>query len=118
MMFGAISAVKGDVYVSLQYLAFGFGDGPSFPSELTTRALTWLIVQRLPRIEPAGTPRPTPSPAPPSAARQLAERIRAAEYTPDVVDATVELLARSGSGPTRTRRRPSPSCPSRASHRP
>ena len=93
-MFGAFSAVKGDVYVSLQYVAFG---GPPRPPELSARALTWLIITRLPEGR-ATTPSPEPSAMIMTAAQELVGRIRAEPFGDANIDATIELLARSGIG--------------------
>lgn len=93
-MFGTFSAVKGDVYVSLQYVAFG---GPPRPSSLSARALTWLIMKRLPEGS-ATTPSPGPSAAAETPARELVGRIRAEPFGEANVEAAIELLARSGIG--------------------
>jgi hypothetical protein len=97
-MFGSTyTAIKGDAYVVLQYLAFG-GETPR-PDGLVARALTWLIMKRL-TVSTAAGPTPTPGPtfAPVTAARALVGRVRAEPFGDDNVDATIELLARSGIG--------------------
>ncbi|MEZ4595940.1 MAG: hypothetical protein R3C32_03320 [Chloroflexota bacterium] len=92
-MFGSLVSVKADVYVSLQYIAFG---GPPRPPELSARALTWLIMQRLPGAGVAALPSTEPSDAPQIAARDLVGRVRAEPLGEDNIDAAMELLARSG----------------------
>jgi hypothetical protein len=101
-MFGAWNAVKGETFVTVQMIAFG-GNAPRSSSDVG-RMLIWLVMSRIPG---GGTgPAASPSPAPPAAdvTRSLVERLRADQFGPDVVDATVELLARSGiatyAGPT------------------
>lgn len=91
-LLGAYSAVKGDVYVSLQYLAFGF---PPMPSSLSARALTWLVMKRLPEGD-GTTDGPASSGLTP--AQELVARIRAEPFGDANVDAAIELLARSGIG--------------------
>lgn len=93
-MFGAFSAIKGDVYVSLQYVAFG---GPPRPPELSGRALTWLIMKRLPEGS-ATEPSPAPSAVAMTAAQELVGRVRAEPFGEANIDAAIELLARSGIG--------------------
>lgn len=90
-------AVTGDTYVSLQFLAFG-GDRSRTTQEMG-RLLLWRAVGRL---EAAGgvnvgpVASPTPSPVPTTPEQALVERLRAPVYGPDVEDATIEILARSG----------------------
>lgn len=99
---GGWSAVTGDTYLTLQVLAFG-GDKARSPADMG-RLLLWRAVTRLeaergsidPNASVPPTAPPTPSPVPIPAEQALVERLRAATYGPDVEDATIEILARSG----------------------
>lgn len=90
-------AVTGDTYVTLQLLAFG-GDRPRTTQEMG-RLLLWRAVGRLEAaggVDVGPVASPTPSPVPTTPEQALVERLRAPVYGPDVEDATIEILARSG----------------------
>jgi len=88
------TAVKGDTFVLLTYIAFG---APR-PEGLAARALIWRIMRDLPDSTAVAAPSAGPTTPPITAERALVERIRAPEFGEDVIDAAIELLARSGIG--------------------
>lgn len=107
-LFGQLLAVKGDVFLNVTYEPSG---APRPPFQ-TQRALAWLILSRLDATSVAGPSfPPMVTPAALTDARKLALRIRAPEFGADVVDATMELLARSGVGTYATAQTASPMVP-------
>ncbi|MET0773104.1 MAG: hypothetical protein ABWZ82_08480, partial [Candidatus Limnocylindrales bacterium] len=88
------SAVKGDTLVMLNYLAFGAPRDP----DLASRALIWRIMRDLPDSTAIAAPTAGPTTPPVTAERALVERIRTPEFEADVIDAAIEVLARSGIG--------------------
>jgi hypothetical protein len=88
------TAVKGDALVILNYLAFGAPRDP----DSAARALIWRIMRDLPDSTAVAVPSAGPTTPPATAERALVERIRAPEFGDDVIDAAIEVLARSGIG--------------------
>ena len=92
---GGWTAVKGDTLVLLN--CFGC-DRRGTPSGLAARALIWRIMRDLPESTAVAGPTAGPTTPPVTAERALVERIRAPEFGDDVIDAAIEVLARSGIG--------------------
>ncbi len=93
---GSWTAVKGDTLVLLTYIGFG----GAHSERVAARALIWRIMRDLPKATTAVGPSPAPvaSMAPMTAARALVGRLRAPDFGEDALDATIEILARSGVG--------------------